>query len=179
MAVGSVIVRRVARSAVKAASATADAETTGPTERDTPSGQALVHTIAVRLRSVRTAVPSRLGAAGRAAWRELQHPDHGTRNGQDPAAPSARPPEETGTESKTGAGRVSAIADHTKTPWTAHSSGRPYREESEMADTQGNSQWNVAEWHSKMLVDRNGEKIGKLQDVYVDVETDEPQFATV
>ena len=27
--------------------------------------------------------------------------------------------------------------------------------------------------------DRNGEKIGKLQDVYVDVETDQPQFATV
>jgi uncharacterized protein YrrD len=48
-----------------------------------------------------------------------------------------------------------------------------------MADTQGHSQWNVAEWHSKMLVDRNGEKIGKLQDVYVDVETDEPQFGTV
>ena len=39
--------------------------------------------------------------------------------------------------------------------------------------------WSVAEWHGKMLVDRNGEKIGKLQDVYVDVETDEPQFATV
>jgi uncharacterized protein YrrD len=30
-----------------------------------------------------------------------------------------------------------------------------------------------------LLVDRNGEKLGKLQDVYVDVETDEPQFATV
>jgi sporulation protein YlmC with PRC-barrel domain len=30
-----------------------------------------------------------------------------------------------------------------------------------------------------MLVDLNGEKIGKLQDVYVDVETDQPQFATV
>jgi uncharacterized protein YrrD len=30
-----------------------------------------------------------------------------------------------------------------------------------------------------MLIDRDGEKIGKLQDVYVDVETDEPQFATV
>ncbi|MDA8185973.1 MAG: PRC-barrel domain-containing protein [Actinomycetota bacterium] len=29
------------------------------------------------------------------------------------------------------------------------------------------------------MVDRNGEKIGKLQDIYVDVETDEPQFATV
>jgi sporulation protein YlmC with PRC-barrel domain len=41
------------------------------------------------------------------------------------------------------------------------------------------AQWNVAEWHGKMLFDRNGEKIGKLQDVYVDVETDEPQFATV
>ena len=37
---------------------------------------------------------------------------------------------------------------------------------------------NVAEWHGKMLVDRDGE-IGKLQDVYVDVENDEPQFATV
>jgi sporulation protein YlmC with PRC-barrel domain len=39
--------------------------------------------------------------------------------------------------------------------------------------------WNVAEWHGKLLVDRNGERIGKLQDVYVDVETDEPQFATI
>ena len=48
-----------------------------------------------------------------------------------------------------------------------------------MTDTQGDSQWNVAEWHSKMLIDRNGEKIGKLQDVYVDIETDEPQFGTV
>lgn len=38
---------------------------------------------------------------------------------------------------------------------------------------------NVAEWHGRMLVDRDGEKIGKLEDVYVDVETDEPQFATV
>ena len=41
------------------------------------------------------------------------------------------------------------------------------------------SEWNVAEWHGKMLVDRNGEKLGKLQDVYVDVENDEPQFGTV
>ena len=30
-----------------------------------------------------------------------------------------------------------------------------------------------------MLVDREGERIGKLQDVYGDVENDEPQFATV
>ena len=31
----------------------------------------------------------------------------------------------------------------------------------------------------ELPIDRDGEKIGKLQDVYVDVETDEPQFATV
>jgi uncharacterized protein YrrD len=43
----------------------------------------------------------------------------------------------------------------------------------------GQARWSVAEWHGKMLLDRNGEKIGKLQDVYVDVETDEPQFGTV
>ena len=48
-----------------------------------------------------------------------------------------------------------------------------------MSEQQGRDQWNVAEWHGKMLTDRNGEKIGKLQDVYVDVETDQPQFATV
>jgi uncharacterized protein YrrD len=29
------------------------------------------------------------------------------------------------------------------------------------------------------LIDASGEKIGKLQDVYVDVETDEPMFGTV
>jgi hypothetical protein len=48
-----------------------------------------------------------------------------------------------------------------------------------MPEHQPQSEWNVGEWHGKMLVDRNGEKIGKLQDVYVDVENDEPQFGTV
>lgn len=48
-----------------------------------------------------------------------------------------------------------------------------------MSDAQDGTVWNVAEWHGKMLLDQNGEKIGKLQDVYVDVETDVPQFATV
>jgi hypothetical protein len=37
----------------------------------------------------------------------------------------------------------------------------------------------VAEWHGKDLIDRDGETIGKLERVYFDVETDEPQFATV
>jgi uncharacterized protein YrrD len=44
---------------------------------------------------------------------------------------------------------------------------------------QPNTEWNIADWHGKMLVDSNGENIGKLQDVYVDVETDVPQFATI
>src|SRR5579859_5696372 len=48
-----------------------------------------------------------------------------------------------------------------------------------MTEHQGEAQWNVAEWHGKVLVDRDGQKIGKLQDVYVDVENDQPQFATV
>ena len=48
-----------------------------------------------------------------------------------------------------------------------------------MTEGPGEARWNVADWHGKMLVDSEGEKIGKLQDVYVDVENDEPQFATV
>ena len=36
-----------------------------------------------------------------------------------------------------------------------------------------------SEWHGKDLIDREGERIGKLEDVYFDVETDEPQFGTV
>jgi sporulation protein YlmC with PRC-barrel domain len=37
----------------------------------------------------------------------------------------------------------------------------------------------IGEWHGKELVDSAGERIGRLEDVYVDVETDEPMFATV
>jgi len=48
-----------------------------------------------------------------------------------------------------------------------------------MTEVQEQASWSVAEWHDKMILDCAGEKIGKLQDVYVDVETDEPQFATV
>ena len=48
-----------------------------------------------------------------------------------------------------------------------------------MTEDQDQAKWNVAAWHGKVLVDRDGEKIGKLRDVYVDTETDEPQFATV
>ena len=38
---------------------------------------------------------------------------------------------------------------------------------------------NIAEWHGSQLIDRNGDRIGKLEHVYFDVETEEPQFATV
>lgn len=38
---------------------------------------------------------------------------------------------------------------------------------------------NISEWHGRDLVDRTGERIGKLEDVYYDVETEEPQFGTV
>ncbi len=31
-----------------------------------------------------------------------------------------------------------------------------------MSDHQQESEWNVADWHGKMIVDRDGEKIGKL-----------------
>jgi hypothetical protein len=37
----------------------------------------------------------------------------------------------------------------------------------------------IAEWHGRVLIDRNGERIGKLEHVYFDVETEEPQFGTV
>lgn len=52
-------------------------------------------------------------------------------------------------------------------------------EEADLTEQGDQARWSVAEWHGKMLLDRNGDKIGKLQDVYVDVETDEPQFGTV
>jgi hypothetical protein len=56
----------------------------------------------------------------------------------------------------------------------------PYEdEETDMTEVPGQAQYNVTEWSGKMLIDIDGEKIGKLQDVYVDVETDVPQFATV
>src|SRR5271165_4373478 len=55
----------------------------------------------------------------------------------------------------------------------------PTETEAASMSDQPNAEWNVADWHGKMLIDSDGEKIGKLQDVYVDVENDEPQFATV
>jgi uncharacterized protein YrrD len=52
-------------------------------------------------------------------------------------------------------------------------------DEQDATESQPVAKWSVAEWHGRMLLDCEGEKIGKLQDVYVDIENDEPQFATV
>jgi hypothetical protein len=116
MAVGSLVARRAARSAGQSASAPADTETAGPAERATPAGQTLAHSISVRLQRTGTVAAGRLSAAGRAAWRELRHPDHGTSAGPDGAAPSGGLREDTGAEGKTGAQHPSAIADQTKVP---------------------------------------------------------------
>jgi uncharacterized protein YrrD len=51
--------------------------------------------------------------------------------------------------------------------------------EGSMAEQQNFRNQNIAEWRGKSIVDRDGNKIGKLEDVYVDVETDEPVFGTV
>jgi len=39
--------------------------------------------------------------------------------------------------------------------------------------------WTASDWLGKVIVDTNGDRIGKLHDVYVDVENDTPQFGTV
>jgi uncharacterized protein YrrD len=38
---------------------------------------------------------------------------------------------------------------------------------------------NIADWRGQDVVDRKGDKLGKLEEVYFDGETDEPAFAAV
>ena len=38
---------------------------------------------------------------------------------------------------------------------------------------------NLTEWKGKELLDRDGEKLGKLEDVYIDTQTEEPMFGVV
>lgn len=38
---------------------------------------------------------------------------------------------------------------------------------------------NLADWRGKEIIDRDDEKIGKLEDVYVDTETEQPVFGSV
>lgn len=50
---------------------------------------------------------------------------------------------------------------------------------SDLPATNPPATWTATDWLGKVIVDRDGERIGKLHDVYVDVETDQPQFGTV
>ena len=38
---------------------------------------------------------------------------------------------------------------------------------------------NITDWRGQDVVDRTGDKLGKLEEVYFDGETDEPAFAAV
>jgi hypothetical protein len=38
---------------------------------------------------------------------------------------------------------------------------------------------NIGDWRGQEVVDPNGEKLGKLEEIYYDGETDEPAFAAV
>jgi sporulation protein YlmC with PRC-barrel domain len=69
------------------------------------------------------------------------------------------------------------VNEEPETPETPATPATPATPETPVQQEDAN--WNAAEWHGKMLIDRDGQKIGKLQEVYVDVETDKPQFATV
>jgi uncharacterized protein YrrD len=42
-----------------------------------------------------------------------------------------------------------------------------------------NSRQNMSDWRGKPLLDRDGEKLGKLEDVYVDTDSDEQLFGTI
>lgn len=67
---------------------------------------------------------------------------------------------------------ITAPPDITATPEVATSTEMP-------AAAAPAATWTVSDWLGKFIVDTDGERIGKLHDVYVDVETDQPQFGTV
>jgi hypothetical protein len=67
----------------------------------------------------------------------------------------------------------------TDEPHTEEPASEAAASEAPEPEEQEHAKWAVGDWLGKSIVDRVGERIGKLQDVYVDVETDEPQFGTV
>jgi hypothetical protein len=72
----------------------------------------------------------------------------------------------------------SAAEDELQDPAPAE----PVAETTDESGTEGEpvvAHRDFAEWHGKTLLDRDGASIGKLEDVYFDVETDLPQFATI
>lgn len=59
---------------------------------------------------------------------------------------------------------------------TAH---EPSGESALESNPDHSAMWTASDWIGKVIVDRDGYRIGKLEGVYVDVETDEPLFGTV
>jgi len=64
-------------------------------------------------------------------------------------------------------------------PDTAATSGDASAEERSTETEATVAHQDLSEWRGRDLIDRDGQRIGKLEDVYFDVETDEPQFGTV
>ncbi len=59
-------------------------------------------------------------------------------------------------------------------PVTAHGEAAPT-----VASEPASAKWAVGEWLGMVILAHDGDRIGKLRDVYVDVETDAPMFGTV
>jgi hypothetical protein len=56
----------------------------------------------------------------------------------------------------------------------------PPPSDADVAATQAEvTPYDISEWRGRDLVDCNGEQVGKLEEVYFDIETEEPQFGTV
>ena len=65
-------------------------------------------------------------------------------------------------------------------PETVKTSGEDVPAEPPSTEAEASvSHQDLSEWRGRDLIDRDGETIGKLEDVYFDIETDEPQFGTV
>ena len=64
-------------------------------------------------------------------------------------------------------------------PETAAATNGQQLDESSSETEPNAAHLDFAEWHGKSLVDIDGMKIGKLEGVYFDVETEQAQFATV
>ena len=63
--------------------------------------------------------------------------------------------------------------------WAAASDPEPGQPPPSTKTSDNVAGWSASEWLGMMVIDREGERIGKLHDIYVDVETDIPQFGTV
>jgi anti-anti-sigma factor len=160
--------------AIAAGKPTAAAGTPELDDSSTASWPTVIASLSLAELTLRAALESSPDAAGPRIAEALRHLNDGIREIRDITLPRSPP----GASPYAPPNGTPASEPRQAPGGTRASPSQEYkRRRPTMTDDQ--AQWSVAEWHGKMLFDRNGEKIGKLQDVYVDVETDEPQFATV